>query len=141
MLRITQSLWLDINELSFTFVRSPGPGGQNVNKLATAAVLRFDIAGSASLPEHVQSRLLHVLSSRLTQQGELIIKASRFRTQERNRQDALERLVDILQQAATPPKPRRKTKPTKASVHKRLDSKKLAGKRKLLRGKISKGQD
>ncbi len=136
MLRITPAIWLDMSEISFTFVRSPGPGGQNVNKLATTALLRFNIAHSASLAETVRTRLMHVLSSRLTQDGDLIIKASRFRTQERNRQDALDRLQELLQKAAIPPKPRRKTRPTNASVHRRLDKKKLQGKRKLLRGKL-----
>ena len=136
MLRITPAIWLNVNEISFTFVRSPGPGGQNVNKLATAALLRFNIRTSASLPDTVRERLLHVLGYRLTLEGDLIIKASRHRTQERNRQDALERLVVILQKAATPPKPRKKTKPTKASVQRRLEKKKLTGKRKELRGKI-----
>src|SRR3990167_1480639 len=97
MLRITPAIWLNVNEISFTFVRSPGPGGQNVNKLATAALLRFNIRTSASLPDTVRERLLHVLGYRLTLEGDLIIKASRHRTQERNRQDALERLGVILQ--------------------------------------------
>lgn len=137
MLRITPAIWLDMSEITLTFVRSPGPGGQNVNKLATAALLRFNIRTSAAFADAVRARLLHILSPRLTRDGDLIIKATRYRTQERNRQDALDRLVEILQKAATPPKPRRKTKPTRASVQKRLDKKKLAGKRKMLRGKIS----
>ncbi len=136
MLRITPTCWLDSSEISFTFVRSPGPGGQNVNKLATAALLRLNIAHSASLPETVRARLLQVLRPRLTQQGDLIIKASRYRTQERNRQDALERLLHLLQHAATPPKPRRKTRPTRSSVQERLTRKKQQGQRKTLRGKI-----
>lgn len=136
MLRITPAIWLDINEIQFTFVRSPGPGGQNVNKLATAALLRFNVRTSPSLPEPVRARLLQVLDYRLTAEGDLIIKASRHRTQERNRQDALERLAFILQKAATPPKPRKKTRPTKASVQNRLEKKKLAGKKKALRGKV-----
>ena len=89
MLRITTGIWLDTSEITFTFVRSPGPGGQNVNKLATAALLRFNVRTSASLPETTRQRLLRVLSSRLTLDGDLIIKASSYRTQERNRQDAL----------------------------------------------------
>jgi ribosome-associated protein len=136
MLRITQALWLDMTDISFTFIRSPGPGGQNVNKVATAALLRFNIQTATSLPETARARLLHVLGSRLTLNGDLIIKATRYRTQERNRQDALERLTEILQKAVTPPKPRRKTKPTHSSVQKRLTKKKIAGKQKVLRGRI-----
>jgi len=137
MLRITPTCWLDSSEIMFTFVRSPGPGGQNVNKLATAALLRLNIASSASLPEPIRTRLLQILSHRLTQDGDLIIKASRFRTQERNRQDALDRLVHLLHHAAIPPKPRKKTKPTRSSIQERLNTKKKQGKRKSLRGKIS----
>ncbi|HTM64152.1 MAG TPA: alternative ribosome rescue aminoacyl-tRNA hydrolase ArfB [Gammaproteobacteria bacterium] len=136
MLRITPSVWLDTNEISITFVRSPGPGGQNVNKVATAALLRFNIRTSTSLPEDMRARLLFALAPRLTQQGDLIIKASRFRTQEMNRQDALDRLAELLQKAAIPPKPRKKTKPTRSSVQKRLEKKKLAGAKKKLRGRI-----
>lgn len=137
MLRITPAIWLDMNEIAITFIRSPGPGGQNVNKVATAALLRFNIRNSTAFTDDVRARLLHILASRLTLDGDLIIKATRFRTQERNRQDALDRLVEILQKAATPPKPRKKTKPTRASVQKRLDKKKLTGRRKSLRGKIN----
>ncbi len=135
MLRITPSISLDMREIQFTFIRSPGPGGQNVNKLATTAVLRFNLPTSTSFSETTRHRLCHALQSRLTQEGDLIIKASRHRTQERNRQDALERLTELLQHAAVPPKPRRKTKPTKSSVQKRLTKKKILGERKALRGK------
>lgn len=137
MIRITASCSLDTSEISFTFIRAPGPGGQNVNKLATAALLRWNVMQSASLSEVMRTRLLHALKHRLTQTGDLIIKASRHRTQERNRQDALDRLTTLLQHAAIPPKPRKKTKPTRSSVQKRLDSKTKQGKIKFLRGKIS----
>lgn len=128
MLRITSSFWLEISAIRFTFVRSPGPGGQNVNKLATAAVLRLN---ANALPEAVRARL----RLRLTVDGDIIIKASRFRTQERNRQDALDRLTELLKAAAIPPKKRHQTKPTKGSIKRRLDKKKQLGKRKLLRSK------
>jgi ribosome-associated protein len=133
MLKITNNIALHEAELKFTFVASPGPGGQNVNKLATAVQLRFDVQHSASFSEEVRQRLLMVLGSKLTTQGELIIKASRHRTQERNKQDAINRLVELLQRAAIPPKKRRKTKPTFSSVQKRLSNKKMLGTKKARR--------
>jgi ribosome-associated protein len=136
MLRITSSVWLDSNEIQFSFIRSPGPGGQNVNKLATAVLLRFNIAKS-SLPETVKARLIQVLAHRLTNQGDILIKATRFRTQERNKDDVIERLIVLLHKAAIPPKTRRKTKPTRSSVEKRLEHKKKHSKRKVLRGRVT----
>ncbi len=136
-LRVTSTCWIESDEIHFSFIRAPGPGGQNVNKLATAAVLRWNVRQSASLSDLMRARLLHALQHKLTQAGELIIKASRHRTQERNRQDALNRLTMLLQHAAIPKKPRKKTKPTRASVKKRLDSKIKQGKIKSLRGKIA----
>ncbi|MES2217232.1 MAG: alternative ribosome rescue aminoacyl-tRNA hydrolase ArfB [Pseudomonadota bacterium] len=133
IIKITQNIALHESELKFTFVASPGPGGQNVNKLATAVQLRFDVQQSTSFSEEVRQRLLSVLSSKLTTQGELIIKASRHRTQERNKQDAINRLVELLQRAAIPPKKRRKTKPSYASVQKRLSNKKMLGEKKARR--------
>ena len=133
MIKITPTIRLDIAEIQFTFIRSPGPGGQNVNKVATAVLLRFNVAQSLSLPEEVRVRLLSVLANRLTQHGDIIIKASSFRTQERNKQDALKRLQELLGRAAIPPKKRKKTKPTYASKQRRLDTKKLHVKTKSLR--------
>lgn len=136
MLRITRSFWIDTKELAFTYVRSPGPGGQNVNKLATAAVLRFNIQTSTAFNDEVRARVMNALANRLTSNGELIIKASRFRTQDRNRQDALERFTILIRQAIVVPKTRKKTKPTKTSVQERLNKKAKHGKRKQLRGKV-----
>jgi ribosome-associated protein len=133
MIKITNNIALHDSELKFTFVASPGPGGQNVNKLATAVQLRFDVQQSTSFSEEVRQRLLIRLSSKLTTQGELIIKASRYRTQERNKQDAINRLIELLQQSVIPPKKRRKTKPTYSSVQKRLSNKKLHGTKKARR--------
>lgn len=133
MISITPNVRLDNSEIQFSFIRSPGPGGQNVNKVATAVLLRFNLAQSTSLPEEMRSRLLIVLANRLTQSGEIIIKATRFRTQERNKQDALGRLQELLARAAIPPKKRKKTKPSYASKQRRLDTKKIHGKTKLLR--------
>ncbi len=133
MLEMTPTISLHDAELQFSFIRSPGPGGQNVNKVATAVVLRFNVQASPSLPEDFRARLLNILNNKLTTQGDLIIKASRFRTQERNKQDAIERLRELFQRAAIKPKKRKKTKPTFTSTQRRLDSKKLHAKTKSLR--------
>lgn len=117
-------------ELQFSFIRSPGPGGQNVNKVATAIQLRFNVPHS-SLSEDVRARLAKKV--KLTRHGDLIIKATRFRTQERNKQDALDRLTTLLKSVAIPPKKRKKTRPTFASKQKRLSKKKLHGQAKALR--------
>ena len=134
MLRITDTLSIDERELDETFVRASGPGGQNVNKLATAVQLRFDVRRSPSLPDGVRARLERLAGSRLTQDGVLIITAQRHRTQERNRQDAIERLVDLIRLAATAPKVRRPTKPTAGSRRRRLEAKARRSTIKGLRG-------
>lgn len=120
-------------EFIWSFTRSAGPGGQNVNKLATAAELRWDVVRSGSLPSAVRARLLTLVGSRLTIEGVLVIKAQRHRTQERNRADALERLLDLVRRAAIPPKPRKKTKPTRAAKRRRLEGKRRHGDKKRLR--------
>ncbi len=120
---VTASISLDPDEIEETFVRSSGPGGQNVNKLATAVQLRFDVRRSPSLPDDVRARLERLAGSRLTQDGVLILIAQSHRTQERNREDALERLIALIRAAAVRPKPRRPTRPTLASKKRRLDSK------------------
>lgn len=133
MIKVTSSLQLPESEIKLSFIASPGPGGQNVNKVATAVQLRFDVVHSPSLPEEVRARLLTQIGSRLTTQGELIIKASRYRTQERNKQDAMGRLVELIRHATIRPKKRRKTKPTKSSIQRRLTTKKIQGAKKELR--------
>ena len=133
MIEITPSILLNEAELKFTFITSPGPGGQNVNKVATGVQLRFNVWQSASLPQGVKDRLIALLSSRITSQGDFIIKATRYRTQERNKLDALDRLTEIITRVAVPPKKRRKTKPTFGSVQKRLKTKKKHGLKKNLR--------
>jgi ribosome-associated protein len=121
------------SEIQLNFIRAPGPGGQNVNKVATAVQLRFDVKHSPSLSETVRARLLTLAGNKITRQGELIIKSSRYRTQERNKQDALQRLQELLQRAAIIPKKRKKTKATFASTQRRLTKKKLHAKTKTLR--------
>jgi len=138
MIRITDKVSLDETELEENFVRASGPGGQNVNKLSTAVQLRFDVRRSPSLPNDVAIRLMHLAGQRLTNDGVIVIIAQRHRTQERNRQDARDRLVELIREAATPPKPRRATKPTKASKQRRLESKKRrSGVKSLRQGKPS----
>jgi ribosome-associated protein len=121
---VTPAIVLADDEVELRFVRSPGPGGQNVNKVATAVELRFDVAHSPSLPGPVRERLARLAGRRLTAEGVLVIQAHRFRTQERNRRDAIERLVTLVQAATEAPRPRRPTRPTRASQERRISSKK-----------------
>ena len=134
MIRITDHLALDDSELVESFVRSSGPGGQNVNKLSTAVQLRFDVRHSPSLTDEVRARLERLAGRRLTRDGVLIIIAQSHRTQERNRADALDRLIELVRAATVRPVPRRPTKPPKASRRRRLDAKKHRGGIKALRG-------
>jgi ribosome-associated protein len=138
MIRINARIAIDEREIGESFVRASGPGGQNVNKLSTAVQLRFDVRGSPSLPGDVKTRLERLAGTRLTRDGVLVIIAQRHRTQARNRQDALDRLVDLIRRAATPPVPRRPTKPTAASRERRIESKKRrAGLKRLRRARLS----
>jgi ribosome-associated protein len=123
MITINGDLALDEREITETFVRASGPGGQNVNKVASAAQLRFDARNSFSLPEPVKVRLLRLAGRRATQDGVIVITAQRFRSQERNRDDARERLAALIRRAAAPPKPRRKTRPSAAQREGRLAAK------------------
>jgi ribosome-associated protein len=133
MIRITDHISIDEREIEESFVRSSGPGGQNVNKLSTAVQLRFDVRGSPSLPNDVAVRAMRLAGKRLTKDGVLVIIAQSHRTQERNRADAQARLVALIQEAAVRPIPRRATKPTRASREKRLEGKKVRSNIKGLR--------
>jgi len=133
MIEITPSLSLEESEISLDFVRSSGPGGQNVNKVSTAVQLRFDLRNSASLPDDVKERLMRLAGSRMTDEGFLLIDAHRHRTQEQNREDALQRLTELIRKALYTPKKRRATRPSLASQTKRIQSKKRHGETKKLR--------
>lgn len=141
MITVTPQIRLPEDELHFQFTLASGPGGQNVNKVATAAQLRFDAARSPSLPEEVRERLVKLAGNRLTKEGELLITAKRFRSQERNRQEAIERLVALLQKAAEKPKPRRKAKPSQAAKQRCIDEKRRRGERKQTRRPVKISQD
>ena len=132
MLEITPSIQIDERELQLEFVRASGPGGQNVNKVATAVQLRFDVHAS-SLPEAVKDRLIKLAGKRVTTERMLVIEARKFRTQEQNREDAIQRFVELVRKAAIKPKPRRKTKPPQASKEMRLKAKKVRGEIKKIR--------
>ena len=123
MIHITHNIAIDPSEIKMDFIRSSGPGGQNVNKVASAVQLRFDVSNSPSLPLEIRDRLTRLAGKRMTVDGELIVDARRFRSQERNRQDALDRFTALVRKAVDKPRPRRKTSPTHASKQRRLDSK------------------
>ena len=123
MIRVTDDIAIDERDIREDFVRSSGPGGQNVNKVATAVQLRFDVANSRALPDAVRRRLVRIAGKRLTDDGVLILDARRFRTRERNRQDGLDRLIALIRKAARKPTPRRRTRPTAGSKQRRLETK------------------
>ena len=132
MIEITPALLIDERELQIDFIRASGPGGQNVNKVATAVQLRFDVR-SSSLPEDIKARLIRLAGRRITSEEVLLIEAKRFRTQEQNREDAIQRFVDLVGRSVIKPKARKKTKPTKAAKEKRLKEKKVRGEIKKIR--------
>jgi len=136
MIRVTDNISIDEAALEERFIRAPGPGGQKVNKVATAVQLRFDAAAAGGLPEDVRQRLRRLAGRRMTTAGVLIIEARRFRTREMNRRDAIARLVALLRQAAQKPTPRRPTKPGVGATRRRLEIKRRRAAAKRLRGRV-----
>ena len=140
MIHITRNIRIDEGEIQHEFIRSSGPGGQNVNKVATAVQLRFDVANSPSLPDDVRIRLTRLAGRRISEDGILIINARRFRTQERNRKDAIGRLVGLIRKAAEKPKTRLKTRPTLTSKRRRLQAKRRHSEIKRMRRAVSRSE-
>lgn len=141
MIPVTENIAIAESELTFHYVRSTGPGGQNVNKVSSAAQLRFDAFASPWLPEDALRRLRSIAGKRMTTAGEIIITAQRFRSQERNREDAIDRLVRMLRRAADPPRPRTATRPTRAMVERRLENKSRRSVTKRARAPIKRDED
>lgn len=140
-INISHSVVVDENELSFEFIRAPGPGGQNVNKVSTAVQLRFDIQNSQTLSDPIKERITKLAGSRMTNEGVLVITAKRYRTQSRNRQDALDRLIALITKAMFVPKRRKKTKPNQQAKEQRLFEKKQQALKKKTRKKVDREQD
>jgi ribosome-associated protein len=133
MISITPTIQVDEKELEFSFIHAPGPGGQNVNKVATAVQLRFNVQATQSIPPDIKQRLSRVAGGRMTGEGVLVIEARQYRSQERNRQAAIDRLVRLIQQASEAPKTRHKTRPSQASIVRRLNTKRRRGEIKRMR--------
>ena len=137
MIQITKNIFIDEKQIRFDFVRSSGPGGQHVNKTSTAVQLRFDVKNCRDLSEDIKTRVIRLAGKRMTTEGELIIFARNFRSQEKNRADAIERLIQLIKKAGKPVKIRRETKPSQASRKRRIENKKHRGKLKSLRRSIT----
>jgi ribosome-associated protein len=136
MIEVTSAIKIEESEIQYDFIRASGPGGQNVNKVASSVQLRFDVRNSPSLDPDVKERLIKLAGSRITEAGILIIEAKRYRTQDQNRLDATQRLIALIQKALEKPKPRKKTRPSAAAMAKRLEAKKRRGDAKLARRRV-----
>lgn len=141
MIHITPKIAIDESEIQLEFIRASKPGGQKVNKVATAVQLRYDVGNSPSLADEVRERLVRLAGRRMTQDGVLVIKAQRFRAQDQNREDAIDRLIELIRKAAERPKPRRKTRPTLASKRRRLEDKRRRGETKRARRPVPPSED